>query len=140
MPNAITTALSGALAAQTRMAGSASNVANMRSTGALPGKDGIIPAGAPQPYQAVRTVQHSVAGPDGQGMGTRAYTRPANPAVVAELSPDSPFANEDGMIAAPNVDPAGERVEQIAAGAAYKAALSVIKTQDEMERELGRLA
>lgn len=140
MPSAIPIALSGALAAQTRLSNSAANVANLRTAGALPGVDGAVPAGAPRAYVAVRTVQQSVAGPDGQGQGTRAIARPANPAILAELSPDSPFTDGDGRIAVPNVDLVGERVEQITAAAAYKAAIAVIKTQDELDRELGLLA
>ncbi|MFM2042510.1 MAG: flagellar basal-body rod protein FlgC [Pseudomonadota bacterium] len=151
MVNAFPIALSGAQAAQTRLSVSASNVANLRSTGVLPdargpnalgpnavgpNAQGPVPDGAPRAYEALRTSQTAIAGPGGQGLGTLATARPANPAIVAEAAPDSPFANGDGLIAAPNVDLVGERVEQIAAGAAYKAALAVIRTQSEMEREL----
>ena len=71
---------------------------------------------------------------NGQGQGTRVVSRPTTPAYIPEYQPDSPDANADGLVAAPNVDPAAERVDQIGSLRAFQANLAVIRTQDEMER------
>lgn len=121
--------LSGALAAGNRLGISAQNVANARSVGALPGVEGR------QPYQPQAPAQQAVAEPDGQGLGTRVVARPVTPPFLAELQPDSPSADAGGLVAAPNVDLAGERVEQLGSLRAYQANLSVLRAQGEMERE-----
>ena len=46
------------------------------------------------------------------------------------------YANEKGLVAAPNVDVVEQTVEQIEAQRAFSANLSVIRTSDEMERSL----
>lgn len=130
----ISNALSGALAQTQRLSVSASNVANQRSTGAIPAADGTVQPGQNQPYQPQTASQTSVTGPDGQGQGTRVVARPTTPAYLPEYQPDSPDANADGLVAAPNVDIAGEQAGQITALRAFQANLAAIRTQDEMER------
>lgn len=130
----IGTALSGALAQTQRLAGSASNIANQRSTGAIPAADGSVPAGRTQAYQPQSVGQVPVTGADGQGQGTRVVARPTTPAYIPEYQPDDPQANADGLVAAPNVDPVAERVDQISSLRAFQANLAVIRTQDEMQR------
>jgi flagellar basal-body rod protein FlgC len=133
-------ALSGLLAQTQRIAGSASNVANARTTGARPDATGEIPDDKPAPYQPVDTVQQSVVGPPsagegGQGLGTHATYQPRRPATVAEYSPDSAFADENGLVDAPNVDLASEAIDQTIALRAYQANLKAFETADEMTRE-----
>jgi flagellar basal-body rod protein FlgC len=128
--SSLTTALSGALAQTQRLSNSASNVANARSTGAIPGTDGTVPDGKTAAYAPTAT--DTVAT---NGGGTRAVSRPVTPAYIPEYQPDSPQADENGLIAAPNVDPVTETTTQISALSAYKANLAVIRTQDDMERE-----
>ncbi len=148
MSSITATALSGALTQSQRLANSATNIANARTAGALPPPPGGPqagpppagplpggPEGAPPPFQPLVGGQEAVAGPDG-GQGTRPVFRPANPGFLPEYSPDSPFANADGMIAAPNVDLARERVEQMQGLRSYQANLAALKTADEMEREV----
>ncbi|MFV3073859.1 flagellar basal body rod protein FlgC [Niveispirillum fermenti] len=130
----INIALSGALAQTQRLAVSAGNVANLRSTGAIPAADGTVQPGQSQPYQPQTASQTSVAGPGGQGQGTRVVARPTTPAYLPEYQPDSPDANADGLVAAPNVDIVGESVGQMTALRAFQANLATIRTQDEMER------
>lgn len=131
-------ALSGAVAQTQRLAGSAGNVANARSIGALPAADGTVPADKRAPYQPLTGDQVAVVGPDGQGQGTRTIFRPSNPGYLPEYQPDSPQADAEGMVAAPNVDLAAERVDQIGALQAYKANLAVLRTEDEMQQALLR--
>jgi flagellar basal-body rod protein FlgC len=128
--SSLTSALSGALAQTQRLSTSASNVANAGSTGAIPGTDGTVPTGKTAAYAPTATDTVATA-----GGGTRAVSRPVTPAYIAEYQPDSPQADENGLIAAPNVDPVTETTTQISALSAYKANLAVIRTQDDMERE-----
>lgn len=128
-------AQSGLIAQSQRLAGSASNVANVRSRGAIPNADGTTPAGQQQVYQPVDTVQTSVS-LNGEPAGTRASYKPTNPAYNREYAPDESFADSQGFVAAPNVDLATERVSQISAAAAYKANAAVVRTEDEMLKSL----
>lgn len=138
MSIASTIALSGALAQTQRLAGSANNVANARSTGTLPAADGTVPADKRAAYRPVTAGQVAVTGPDGQGQGTRTVFRPSNPGYLPEYQPDSPDADAAGMVAAPAVDLPAERVDQMAALQAYKANLAVLRTEDEMQQALLR--
>ncbi len=127
-------ALSGALAQTQRLNGSANNVANQRSTGAIPAADGSVQPGQTQAYQPQSFGQTAVTGTNGQGQGTRVVARPTTPAYIPEYQPDSPDANADGLVAAPNIDPVSERVDQISSLRAFQANLAIIRTQDDMER------
>lgn len=138
MVDPIAIAGSGMTAQARRLAAGADNIANARSTGALPGTvagAGAAGADAPRPYAPVSSGQAAVTGPDGQGMGTRAVFRATQPAFVPEFSPDSPFADGDGMVAAPNVDLVGETVAMTQGLDAYKANLRVFEAADELTRE-----
>jgi flagellar basal body rod protein FlgC len=57
MSSISTIALSGMNAAARRLEVSASNVANVASTGALPNADGTVPAGEPTAYAPLEVVQ-----------------------------------------------------------------------------------
>jgi len=120
-------ALSGLDAARQSLAISADNVANAESDGALPNGAG---AGAPAPYQPLEVVQQPLP-----GGGTRAAVTPLDPTYVAQFAPELPFADQQGLVAAPNVDLATERVDQLAAINAYRANLRVIEVAQELDRE-----
>ncbi len=131
MSVALNTALSGLTAATRRLDASASNTANARTTGPLPAGGDLAavratpPSGSPYvPVQASDTAQ--LTG------GVRASLAPMSPALYAEYQPDSPDADARGLVAAPNVDLARETVQQMTAGAAYKANAKVAQTADEM--------
>lgn len=125
MVGSIGIALSGLTAQARRLDASASNVANVRSTGAVPATDGSSD-GKRAAYQPIAVAQ-SDANP-----GTRASFTPITPAYLQEYAPDDSAANGDGMVAAPNVDLAGERINQMSASRAYGANAAVVRTQDEM--------
>lgn len=142
MVDSLSISLSGLTAQQSRLAGSASNIANLRTEGPLPtrgsgasGAGAAEASGGAQVYRAVDVSQTSVTGPDGQGLGTRAVFKPSNPGFVAQFSPDSPFANQDGLVASPNVNIEGEVSRQIQGSAAYRASIAALKVQDEITRE-----
>lgn len=127
-------ALSGLTAGTKRMDASASNVANARVTGAVPGSAAAQAQGALKPYAPIGVSQSSQDSGNQPG-GTRATFTPITPSWVAEVDQDQPYADTNGVVAAPNVDYAKERVEQIAASNAYSANLATIKTGDAMTRE-----
>lgn len=128
--------LSGALAQTQRLSVTANNVANIRTTGAIPAADGTVSAGQNQAYQPQTAAQVAVTGANGQGQGTRAVSTLTNPSYVQEYQPDSPDANADGLVAAPNVDIATETVNQMSGLRAYQANLATIATADEMARSV----
>jgi len=123
-------ALSGLTAQTRRIEASASNVANLRTTGAVPDSAGTVAEGQPQAYRALGVAQSDT------NPGTRASFTPITPAYLQEYDPDASYANAQGMVAAPNVDPATERVNQIAASRAYGANIAVVRTQDDMLKSL----
>src|ERR687883_517783 len=104
MSNISTIALSGMNAAARRLDVSASNIANASSAGALP-VDGAVPSGAPRAYVPLQVVEtESATG------GTQTSVTSVTPASVATSDPSAPFANEDGLVATPNVDLAQEMI------------------------------
>ncbi|HYE53048.1 MAG TPA: flagellar basal body rod C-terminal domain-containing protein [Azospirillaceae bacterium] len=144
MADSFSVPLSGALAQAQRLANSAQNVANARTAGALPPRPGAAPppppagadGGPPEPFRPLEPGQEALAGPDGRGQGTRAVFRPSSPGFVPEFAPDSPFADADGLVAAPDVDPLRETVERMSALRGYQLNLAALRTADEMEREV----
>jgi flagellar basal-body rod protein FlgC len=133
MNDAMNIAVTGMLAASTAMTASASNIANMQT-------DGPVPATGPQTpvlqapgsvYQPLAVSQS--AQPNG---GVSASLTPSLPGYALAYDPSAPFANMQGMIATPDVDPAREAVNQITAALAYKANIASFKTAEEMEKSL----
>ncbi|MGZ3290790.1 MAG: flagellar basal body rod protein FlgC [Xanthobacteraceae bacterium] len=127
MSSISTIALSGMNAAARRLEVSASNVANVTSTGALPNADGTAPAGAPRAYAPLELVQTASA--DG---GTQTAVTTASPSTTAVYDPQAPFANQDGLVAAPNVDLAQEMIGQLIASYTFAANATVMKADDRM--------
>ncbi|MEK9660356.1 MAG: flagellar basal body rod C-terminal domain-containing protein [Alphaproteobacteria bacterium] len=122
MIQGIQSALAGLAAASKRADIAANNIANARSTGTLQ------PYGGFTPQQAVQTV--TAAGTP------RVVARPLTPGHVAAYEPDSPDADADGLIGAPNVDLAANIVELTLAEHAYKANAATLRTIDEMAKAL----
>lgn len=126
-----TTAVSGMKAATRRLEVSASNVANISSTGALPSADGTTPADAPQAYALLRVNQSASA----DGGTTTTLTSAGSPA-IAVSDPQAPFANADGLVAAPNVDLSQEVIDQAIATYSFAANAKVLRAQDRMTKSL----
>ena len=131
MSSISTIALSGMNAAARRLEVSASNVANVMSTGALPNADGSLPAGAPQAYAPLELVQTASA-----GGGTQTTVTTARPSTIAVYDPQASFANQDGLVAAPNVDLSQELVGQMIASYSFAANAKVMKADDNMTKSL----
>ena len=130
MSSISTIALSGLNAAARRLDVSASNVANVSSYGALP-VDGAVPSGTPQAYAPLQVVQtENAAG------GTRTSVTSVTPSTVVTSDPSAPFANQDGLVAAPNVDLAQEMVSQLVAKYSFAANAKVMAADDRMTKTL----
>lgn len=125
MIGAISTALSGLAAASKKVEVGANNIANLSTAGALD------PADGPAPYSTQITTQTS-----NEVGGVVANVTNKDPGFVPAYSPDSPFANKDGLIGVPNTDLAEEAVNLKLAEVAYKANLATLKTAGEMSDEL----
>jgi flagellar basal-body rod protein FlgC len=126
MMDAISSAVSGLIAAGRRLSGSASNLANSGDTARLTPAPGDAPA-----FQPVVTVESAVA-----GGGTVATYQPVSPASHPAYQPDSPFADAEGLVAAPNVDATRETVAMITARQAYEANLKTVATAQRMQDSL----
>jgi flagellar basal-body rod protein FlgC len=124
-------ALSGMNAAARRLEVSASNVANVMSTGALPNAGGTVPAGAPRAYDPLALVQTASA-----GGGTQTAVTTVTPPTTALSDPQAPFANQNGLVAAPNVDLAQEMISQLIASYSFAANATVMTADDRMTKTL----
>ena len=130
-------AITGLKAAATSLAVSASNIVNMRDSGNLANAQVSAAdrvrqnAGQPKPtedlYRPLRTDNVTIA-----GGGVRAVVQQTDPPHVAEYDPSDPNADEDGLVARPNVDLAAELVSMRQAKTMYSANLKVIRTADDM--------
>jgi flagellar basal-body rod protein FlgC len=129
MIGAISTALSGLMAASKKADASASNIANMSSAGSLD------PNSPNQPYSAVTTVQTA----NGTTGGVSATNIVKQPGFVPAYSPDSPFANEQGLVGAPNVDLTEEVVNLKLAEISYKASIKALQVAQDMAKETTRI-
>jgi flagellar basal-body rod protein FlgC len=125
MINPLSTSISGLQAASKKIAVAASNVANADVVGST---DANSPN---QAYSAKTTQDISSAG---GGVQTVVLNR--NPPFVPSFEPDSPFANSEGMVNAPNVNLDEELVTSKMAENSYKANLTALKTGLEMQDTL----
>ena len=124
MINPVSLGVSGLLAASKKAGVAAENIANASSNGKLDGT-------GPKAYEASSVVTESVA-----GGGVQAVKVPRTPSFVPSYDPDSPFANSDGLVAAPNVNLDEELINLKIAEQAYKANAQSIRTGIEMHDTL----
>jgi flagellar basal-body rod protein FlgC len=125
-------AQSGMAAATLRLDAAASNLANAQSDGALPSADGSASDPlAPSVYAPRRVDQISLSPSASKIAGVSAQIT-AEPNFFASYKPDASFANGQGMVASPNVDPVTETVQMIMAEQSFLSNMSVYKTADAM--------
>ncbi|MFH1157502.1 MAG: flagellar basal body rod C-terminal domain-containing protein [Pseudomonadota bacterium] len=132
MVDAVSIALSGLMAQSQRLAASASNIANAGTTGVLP--TGESPASTVYRPLSVSTI--ALTAGTGMGGGVRAEVTSDPDGYSPVYDPSSVYANNEGLVAAPNVDLTREIVNLIEIKSLFKANLSVIKTYDKMMGEL----
>lgn len=131
MSSVFQSAVSGMNAAITRFSNAVSNMVNVSSTGKLPSS---VNERATSYYPTdVVTLSNNTAD-NHLGVRTQIVER-ENPYVVAR-DEDSPHANEEGLIAAPNVDLTAEIVDTMMAELAYKANAKVIAAEKRNEETL----
>lgn len=126
MVGGITNALSGVKNATERLQVSANNIANEFST--VKNEGGKL---TNEPYRPQTVV--SVSQQQG-GVGTEVV--PREPETLKRYEPDSPVADENGFVEAPNVDVAEEITNQIVASYDAKANLKSLQTQNETLKSL----
>ncbi len=127
MIKAIQIALSGLNAASRKAETAAVNIANATTAGALD------PADGPTPYQALTTAQTALHGENGKPAGVRSETVPTGRPFVPVYAPDSPFANAEGLIGAPDVDLATEMVNLQIGSTVYKANTKTMQVASDMQ-------
>ena len=118
--------VSGMRAAAARLQAAASNVANMQTNGRVP------TGGAPQPgdvYQPVDVVQ---VDQKGGGVATSYVSRQGAYSMVSD--PNSPFADTNGMVAAPEIDLATEMVNVIIAKYQFAASTKIVEADSQMQK------
>jgi flagellar basal-body rod protein FlgC len=126
-------ATSGLSAASLRLNVAASNIANALTTGPLPPTNGSGTTGGgtggssnnsnfPAAYAPLQVNQA-----DQSNGGTVATVSTVSPSFVPQYDPSAPFANQDGLVAAPNVDLASQFVQLLTAKYSFAANAKVIQ-------------
>jgi flagellar basal-body rod protein FlgC len=131
MADAISIALSGLMAQSRRVAVSANNIANIATVGVLPTEES--PASTVYKPLSVSYLALTAGGKVG-GVSTT-VTEDQN-GYSPVFDPASVYANSEGLIAVPNIDFTKEFVNLMQSKSAFKANLSVLKTEKEMLGEL----
>lgn len=125
MNPAAATALSGLNAATRRVEASASNIANLRSTGARDGETG------PAVYAALEVQLAAQA-----NGGVTATLAPSARDALLAYDPQAAFANAQGYVAAPAVDLTQDMINLAMASYDFAANLAVIRTATDMTNAL----
>ena len=128
----INIALTGLTAATKDLSVSASNIANFQTVGSLE-------EGEQAPFTPLTTQRTAITDSTGNPQGVRSDFVPRDNPFVPAFDPDSPFANEDGIIGVPNVDLATEAVNLNIAELQFKASAALIRTASELSDELLRI-
>jgi flagellar basal-body rod protein FlgC len=129
MINTIQIALSGLVASMKKLDASASNIANLSTVGSLD-EQGI------DPYTPITTAQSSLVAQDGISFGVDSETIPKTNPYIPTYDPDSPFADQSGIIGVPNINLAEEAINIKIAALTFKANASIIEKASEMHDEL----
>jgi flagellar basal-body rod protein FlgC len=126
---ASTIAVSGLNVASLRLQVAASNIANARSDGPLPGTPN--PENFPPAYSPLRVNQvDSLLG------GTSATVTHVSPSTVTAFDPYAAYADDRGIVAGPNVDLADELVQALTARFSYAANAKVIRADAQVSAAL----
>jgi len=131
MADTLSIILSGLMAQGQRFAVSANNIANTATVGALP----TAASPASTIYKPL-SVSYTALTAGGYGGGVSATVLEDQNGYSPVFDPSSVYANNQGLIAAPNVDLARESVNIIETKLLFKANLMALKTQNDMLGEL----
>ena len=133
MIQSLSIALSGLLASKQRADVAANNIANVTTSGSVPGDDVENPKDVYIPQEVTQT---SVTTQNGDGAGVRTDVETRDPGYQLVHDPDSVFANADGFIAVPEIDLAEEIVNLQLASTIFKANAKVIEAVNEINDRL----
>jgi flagellar basal-body rod protein FlgC len=122
-------ALSGMNAATLRLTAAASNIANAHSTGPLPGAPN--PTGHAPAYTPLHVEQTTAP-----GGGVLAHIALSTDEPIPLYDPDAPYADDEGMVATPDIDQVAEILELIKASQEFAANLLVLRIDAEMSAQL----
>ena len=125
MTSAISTALNGLTSATQRLNAGASNIANLLTSGSLTDPEN-------PPYTPLTTQSKALSNP----AGIRTDVVPKDPAFVPAFDPDSPFADENGLVGIPNINLEQEVVNLKLAEITYKANIATLKASENLTEEL----
>ena len=125
MIDATSSALSGLRAAEARVGVASNNIANQQSVGRVDATDP-----SEQAFQAQEVVQSTQS-----TGGTQAQLISRSPGSLLAFDPNSPLANNEGLVDTPNVDLGQEFTNLIQAENSYGASLEVLQVQDEIAEE-----
>ena len=137
-------ATSGLSAASLRLDVTASNIANELTTGPLPAPGGSNASGGAgnpnnaanfQAYVPLQVNQVDQTNGSTPG-GTTAVVSAVSPSFVPQFEPGSPFANQDGLVAAPNVDLASQFIQLLTAKYTFAANAKVIQSYNDTTKSL----
>ena len=127
--NALSSAVSGALASDRRFATSANNVANLRSVAAPSAQGPAVDGNGSPLFRPARSVDQTTA-----TGAVRSGTLLVDPSSVQEYDPSAADADANGLVNRPNVDLSRETVEQIAGQRQFEANLATIRAADDLLR------
>jgi flagellar basal-body rod protein FlgC len=130
MSAALAIAASGMTTASLRLDVSASNIANMFATGPLPDASESVTTQFPAAYTPLRVDQVDIAG------GTGGTVTTVSPSYVPMYDPNAPYADESGLVAAPNIDLANEIMQQMIARYTFAANATVMQVGSQMTSTL----
>jgi flagellar basal-body rod protein FlgC len=137
-------ATSGLAAASLRLNVTANNIANALDAGPLPATSvsGAAATGAastgnnfPPAYVPLQVNQVDQTNGSTPG-GTIATVSAVSPSIVAQFDPNAPFANQDGLVAAPNVDLASQFIQLLTAKYDFAANAKVIRAYSDTTKSL----
>jgi len=130
--NIASISVSAMIAASRRLETAARNIANANTVGTLDaGPSPSESLRAQQAYQPRRIQQFSLAN---GGVATREV--PVEPATVPRFAPGHPLANDDGLVAAPNVSLVSQVLELKLAAQSYRTNLAVLRIINQVIGEL----
>lgn len=131
MSGTLQIALSGLQDASLRALNAAENIVKASSTVRLDEKNSAA-ARAAGPTDVITLSQNA----GGNLLGVTTEKVPRDPAYQPAYSPDAANADENGLVAVPNVDIASEIVALTIASTVYKANAAVIRATENNDREL----
>ncbi len=130
MTSVFQTSVSGLNDAITRVANAASNIVNASSISALPKNSADYTGYVPKD---VITISNSVGD---HNLGVHSVSVPREPAYNVVSDSNSPLANDQGLVATPNVDLTAEIVTQQIATVSYAANATVIAIEARTQKSL----